>query len=1109
MKILLKCILLLSAFLPATGIHAKTNTPIETFINHVRENTAFVPVSNIWQPDNTYDKTAMLQKVQKAQPLTIDYAHVAELMQHNYTAISLVVPGLDGSTYTIDLAQYKFLSNDFQVHVKGTNSDELYNYIPGVYYSGVVHGIPGSVATFSFFHNEVYGIFSIPGVGNFNIVPNVMVGKYYNYNEHYVVYNDNDLKIKDQGPSCATDRLPIHDSHSTAKTTTLEGDSVYNNCTQVNVFEVGDYALYQTKGSSVTNVTNYLTALFNNQSTLYRNEGILIDLKYVQVDNAVDGWNDITTANSVLFLDKFGYVTGNVLHGCDLAILASTCLNGGYGALGGVAWLQAMCQTYHASDSFGSYAFCDMDNSAVTNFPTFSWDVEVITHEMGHVVGSPHTHRCCWNPPGTGSTAIDGCYTLEGSCAEPVPLYPVGGGTIMSYCHLTSDGINFTNGFGQQPGDTVRYYIAHHFSSTCGSNYHPYIALSTANRTISANRECTDMNNGTTYYWYDNNTASQNDDTLVLMVKKNGNNIGTLDVSGFSVSANTIVRYGSGTGDTITSFPTGTPGISGRYYGMRRYWSMNATTAPTTPVEVIFPFLPADTSDVNGSVPGAALMANYIFYKANSPVNPNPIGGFTGATSSSFAAYTYSTTASATHFSITDTTGTHLAHMLMTNLSGGGTGMYAGCSAFPAPTPSLSATAPCTGTSNWYSVNPVAGALSYNWSISGTGWSGSSTTDSAYITTGSGVVTITVSANDTCGAGDSYSFTITPSAIPAETISAPSPLCAGTSTGVFSITATGVPTSYSWTVSGTGWSGSSSSSSITPVVGTGVGTLIVTGYNGCGAGVPDTLTVTPGTIPGDATDIVPPTALCSGSTGIFTTPSVTGATSYTWDVSGTGWSGTSSTSSLSATIGAGTGTITVTPVNVCGDGIPFTINGIIPTPLPTATFVESVHTTTTHTIITETYTGSAPGGSTYLWTFGGGTPASSTSAGPVSVYWNTAGTYTITLTVDNGGCTATYTDTIHVSHGVGIKELTTGSLTAGIVPNPNDGSFDVVFDQAITAGVTVKLYDMLGREVYKNVFTGTNNNKVSIAADNLPNGTYAATIYANDKLITQKITITR
>ena len=50
---------------------------------------------------------------------------------------------------------------------------------------------------------------------------------------------------------------------------------------------------------------------------------------------------------------------------------------------------------------------------------------------------------------------------------------------------------------------------------------------------------------------------------------------------------------------------------------------------------------------------------------------------------------------------------------------------------------------------------------------------------------------------------------------------------------------------------------------------------------------------------------------------------------------------------------------------------------------------------------------------------------------------------------------------------------------------------------------------MLGREVYKNEFTGTNNNKVSIAAGELANGTYAATITANEKVITEKITITK
>ncbi len=178
---------------------------------------------------------------------------------------------------------------------------------------------------------------------------------------------------------------------------------------------------------------------------------------------------------------------------------------------GGCSLLQSMCTAYymHGTDTSGPYAFCDMDNSGVVNFPTYSWDVEVITHEMGHVVGSPHTHRCCWNPPGTGTTAIDGCYTLEGTCATPVPELPVGGGTIMSYCHLTTDGINFSNGFGQQPGDTIRYYIAHHFSTTCGDHYTPTVAPSNKNRSIIANRECTDIAGGDTitYYWKDNNTA--------------------------------------------------------------------------------------------------------------------------------------------------------------------------------------------------------------------------------------------------------------------------------------------------------------------------------------------------------------------------------------------------------------------------------------------------------------------------------------------------------------------------------------------------------------------------------------------------------------------------
>jgi len=78
--------------------------------------------------------------------------------------------------------------------------------------------------------------------------------------------------------------------------------------------------------------------------------------------------------------------------------------------------------------------------------------VMVVTHEFGHLFGSRHTHACVWNGD---NTAIDGCagYT-EGSCS--LPGNPPQGGTIMSYCHQQSVGINFALGFGLQPGNVIR-----------------------------------------------------------------------------------------------------------------------------------------------------------------------------------------------------------------------------------------------------------------------------------------------------------------------------------------------------------------------------------------------------------------------------------------------------------------------------------------------------------------------------------------------------------------------------------------------------------------------------------------------------------------------------
>ena len=111
----------------------------------------------------------------------------------------------------------------------------------------------------------------------------------------------------------------------------------------------------------------------------------------------------------------------------------------------GVAWLGVLCSTtngYAVSASLGN------DTNFVLPNPAYTWNLEVVAHEIGHNFGAPHTHSCGWvadpttNPPFIGG-GIDDCGVVAGystGCSPPAPS-PISQGTIMSYCHLGGSGI--------------------------------------------------------------------------------------------------------------------------------------------------------------------------------------------------------------------------------------------------------------------------------------------------------------------------------------------------------------------------------------------------------------------------------------------------------------------------------------------------------------------------------------------------------------------------------------------------------------------------------------------------------------------------------------------
>jgi len=374
--------------------------------------------------------------VRSSKLLTINKEVLDGLNSSRPQHILLPLKLADGSTINLKLVKIEIRSEGYTVREVNASGVKPAEIADGTFYQGVVENNDRSLVTFSVFENSVMAIISTD-YGNY--VLGAIKDNSKRLTNDYILYNDNDI-IQKAGFECGSG--DAYDKFYKDPVLTNRNGNNDATTSPVDIYFVCDYQMYLDNGSSITATQNFVEGAFVHVKTIYQNEGITVNIQAVDVFSSADPYRNLNTSTAIL--EKFGDNTQSNFQG-DLAHLLST----GHGQqLGGIAWINVLCQSYEPSSHSGRYAFSNIEGNYLP-FPTYSWTVMVIAHETGHNFGSMHTHACVWP---TISGQIDSCYTSEGGCVSGTE--PNNNGTVMSYCHLNG-AINLVNGFGSLPHDTI------------------------------------------------------------------------------------------------------------------------------------------------------------------------------------------------------------------------------------------------------------------------------------------------------------------------------------------------------------------------------------------------------------------------------------------------------------------------------------------------------------------------------------------------------------------------------------------------------------------------------------------------------------------------------
>ncbi len=449
---------LLFAFLMISNISAQ-----QAFTENFQSKISTFQEINYDNPFKVIAPTKERSLFGSAQFLEIKDTFLEEKTENKPEQLKLDIQFKDNS-YTLLLE----LNNEFLegTNIKYSSGNKAPSIKNNLYYWGMVEGKENSLVSLQITQRELMAVISIDDK-LFNL------GKVSN-EDYYVFYQKDDL-LNPPSVDCFTDDL-LNQFQGPNPGEVDRSMMDANNC--VNMYVEVDNSIFTDKGASTV---DYITGAFSQVALLYEQESINFGIQELVIWDTNDPY---TGPGSSDYLNQFRAAVGSTFNG-DLAHLV------GYGGGGGIAYVDVLC-----NPNFG-HAYSGI-NSSYSNVPTYSWTVEVLTHEIGHNLGSSHTHSCVWNGNGT---QIDDCGNIylanngytPGSCYDSNnEILPNNGGTIMSYCHLIGGvGINFNNGFGQQPGDLIRDRV---YNATC---------LSACGDACEPGTACNDFDDCTTNDTYD------------------------------------------------------------------------------------------------------------------------------------------------------------------------------------------------------------------------------------------------------------------------------------------------------------------------------------------------------------------------------------------------------------------------------------------------------------------------------------------------------------------------------------------------------------------------------------------------------------------------------